>query len=86
MAKVKNIGRQPRGFWDENYNHVTVAYGEEKEFNMSENDYKKLSEILEAEGDPAPYELTGGAGGITKPAPKALPPKDDHDDKSDKKK
>ena len=82
MAKVKNIGRQPRGFWDESFNHVIVGHGEEKEFNMSENDYNKLQEILEAEGDPAPYELSGGAGGITKPAPAK---KAEHHDKAEKK-
>ena len=82
MAKVKNLGRQPRGFWDESFNPVVVGYGEEKEFNMSENDYKKLQELLEAEGDFPPYELSGGAGGITKPAPaKKAEPKDDKAEK-----
>jgi hypothetical protein len=87
MAKVKNLGRQPRGFFDESYNHVIVAHGEEREFNMTENDYKKHQEILEAEGDMPPYELTGGAGGVTKPAPaktSAKEPKDDHEDEVDK--
>jgi hypothetical protein len=67
MALVKNNGVQPRGFWDVNFNHVLVPAGSEAQFNMSENDYKKLEEILEAEGDPAPFELSGGPGGVNKP-------------------
>ena len=39
MAKVKNIGRAVRGFYDEQGEHVTVQPGEEKEFNMTEADY-----------------------------------------------
>jgi hypothetical protein len=63
MTTVKNTGVQPRGFWDENFNHVVVPPGQEAQFNMSENDYKKNQEILENCGDPKPYEISGGAGG-----------------------
>jgi hypothetical protein len=71
MAKVKNIGRQPRGFYDEKHNLVVVAQGEEAEFNMKENDYKKQQELLEACGDPKPFEISGGPGGVSKPGKKA---------------
>lgn len=66
MAKVKNTGQQPRGFWDEDGSNIVVLPGEEAEFNMSEADYKKNQELLEAEGDPPPFELSGGAGGVKK--------------------
>jgi hypothetical protein len=72
MAKVKNIGRQPRGFYDEKHNLVVVAQGEEAEFNMKENDYKKQQELLEACGDPKPFEISGGPGGVSKPGKKSV--------------
>lgn len=65
MAKIRNTGRQPRGFFDEEGGHVVVAPGEEKEFNMTEEDFKKLQELAESE-DPAPYEISGSHGGVKK--------------------
>jgi hypothetical protein len=72
MAKVKNIGRQPRGFYDDKHNQVVVAQGEEAEFNMKEADYKKQQELLEACPDPKPFEISGGAGGVSKPGKKPV--------------
>jgi len=65
MAKVKNTGRQPRGFFNDEGVQVTVMPGEEKEFNMSEADYKKCEELAQME-DPPLYEITGGHGGVKK--------------------
>jgi hypothetical protein len=61
MAHVKNTGNQPRGFYDDGFNHITVMPGQEALINMSEDYYKKLQELLEACDDPKPYELLGGA-------------------------
>lgn len=69
MAKVKNTGKQPRGFWDDQGNQVVVAPGDEREFNMTEADYKHLTELIKDE-DPPPYELSGSAGGVKKLTPK----------------
>jgi hypothetical protein len=65
MAKVKNIGRAVRGFYDEQGEHVTVQPGEEKEFNMTEADFNKLKELLENEEE-TPFELSGSHGGVKK--------------------
>jgi len=65
MAKVKNTSNQPRGFITEDGGQVTVMPGEEKEFNLTEADYKKLEEIA-ASTDPAIYEISGGPGGVKK--------------------
>jgi hypothetical protein len=70
MAKIKNIGRQPRGFYNENHNLVVVAQGEEAELNMKDNDYKKIQQLLENCPDPKPFEISGGAGGVSKPGKK----------------
>ncbi len=77
MATVKNTGVQPRGFWDEGFNHIVVAPGQEAQFNMSENDYKFNQKLLENCEDPKPYEISGGAGGVNKVAMKAIANKDD---------
>jgi len=71
MAKVKNTGGQPRGFFTEDGGHVTVAPGEEKEFNMTEADFKNLQQNLENTDDPKPYELSGSAGGAKSEKKKA---------------
>jgi len=63
MAKIKNTGNQPRGFFTEEGTHVVVQPGEEGEFNMTENDFNKLKEVLDAV-DPPPYELSGSPGGV----------------------
>ena len=63
MAKVKNIGNQPRGFMTEDGGQVVVRPGEEKEFNLTEADFNKIKELIEAE-DPPPFELSGSAGGV----------------------
>jgi len=60
MAHVKNTGRQPRGFWDDAYNHIVVMPGQEALINMNEGDYKKIQELLENEDDPKPFTLEGG--------------------------
>jgi hypothetical protein len=65
MAKVKNTGNQPRGFFTDDGGQVTVAPGEEKEFNMTEADYKKCEEIAQHD-DPPLYEISGGHGGVKK--------------------
>jgi len=65
MAKVKNTGRQPRGFFNDEGVQVTVMPGEEKEFNMSEADYKKVEEMAQME-DPPMFEISGGHGGVKK--------------------
>jgi len=63
MAKVKNTGGQPRGFFTEDGGHVTVNPGEEKEFNMSEADFKHMQQTLDNMDDPKPYEISGSHGG-----------------------
>jgi membrane protein involved in colicin uptake len=63
MAKIKNTGTQPRGFYDDQGNHIVVAPGEEAEFNMTEADYDKCVELAASE-EPPPYEISGGAGGV----------------------
>jgi len=63
MAKIKNTGRQARGFFDEDGVQVVVPPGGEAEFNMSEADYKKCEELAKME-DPPLYEISGGHGGV----------------------
>ena len=70
MAKVKNISKGPRGFYDDGLNHIILQPGEEKEFNMTENDYNKLKEIIEMEGEEPTIELSGSFGGVKKKTPK----------------
>lgn len=65
MAKVKNTGNQPRGFYDEDGTHVVVPPGDEAEFNMTEADFKKAKEVAEGE-DPPAYEISGSHGGVKK--------------------
>jgi transposase len=65
MAKVKNIGRQPRGFYSDDGTQVVVRPGEEKEFNMSEADYNKAKELVESEEYPS-LEISGEHGGVKK--------------------
>jgi hypothetical protein len=65
MAKVKNTGNQPRGFFTEEGGQVVVAVGEEKEFNMTEADFNKCKEVAASE-EPAPYEISGSPGGVKK--------------------
>jgi len=77
MAKVRNIGRQPMGFYDEGGANIVVNGGNEADIPMTEAYYAKLESILER-CDPKPYELSGGAGGKQKAKsepPKAEPPK-----------
>jgi len=64
MAKVKNTGGQPRGFFTEDGGQVVVHPGEEKEFNMTEADFKNLQQSLENSDDPKPFELSGSHGGV----------------------
>lgn len=64
MAKVKNTGGQPRGFFTEDGGHVTINPGEEKEFNMTEADFKHLQQVIENTDDPKPFELSGSHGGV----------------------
>jgi hypothetical protein len=64
MAKIKNTGGQPRGFNTEDGGHVVVRPGEEKEFNMSEADFKHLQQTLEGLDDPKPFEVSGSHGGV----------------------
>jgi hypothetical protein len=64
MAKIKNTGGQPRGFNTEDGGHVIVRPGEEKEFNMSEADFKHLQETMEGLPDPKPFEVSGSHGGV----------------------
>jgi hypothetical protein len=64
MAKIKNTGGQPRGFNTEEGGHVVIRHGEEKEFNMTEADFKHLQETLENHPDPKPFEISGSAGGV----------------------
>lgn len=68
MAKVKNTGRQPRGFFDDKGNNVVIPPGGEATFPMTDAYYAKLEEIL-ARCDPKPYELSGGGGGKSPPPP-----------------
>ena len=63
MAKIKNTGKQPRGFFTDSGEHVVVEPGQEAEFNMTEADFNKVKELAEAE-DPAPYEVSGSFGGV----------------------
>ena len=74
MAKIKNTGRQPRGFIDEQGGQHTVPPGGEIEINMTPADYEKCEEVLKKEEEmhkddpaykdvPPPYEISGGAGG-----------------------
>lgn len=65
MAKVKNTGTQPRGFFCDDGTQVVVQPGEEKEFNMTEADFNKAKELAESE-DPPPYEIGGSHGGVKK--------------------
>ena len=63
MAKVKNTGKQPRGFFTEEGGQVFVAPGEEAEFNMTKADFEKCKEIAEFD-DPPLYEISGSPGGV----------------------
>lgn len=63
MAKVKNTGSQPRGFYTEDGGHVVVQPGEEAEFNMTEADFNKVKELATTE-DPPPFEISGSHGGV----------------------
>ena len=63
MAKIKNTGNQPRGFFNDEGVQVTLQPGEEKEFNMTEADFNKIKELAESE-DPAPFEIGGSFGGV----------------------
>jgi hypothetical protein len=64
MAKIKNTGGQPRGFNTEEGGHVIVKPGEEREFNMTEADFKHLQETMEGLPDPKPFEVSGSHGGV----------------------
>jgi hypothetical protein len=77
MAKIKNTGKGPRGFYDEQGEHIVVQPGDEAEIKMTEADYEKVQELLKKEeelrekdpltkDDPPPFELSGGAGGKKK--------------------
>ena len=84
MAHIKNIGKQPMGFFDENGNNVVVQRGAEADIPMTEPYYEKLETIL-SKCDPKPYELTGGAGGKPpKEVKKSEPVKSDSDKQQDK--
>ena len=63
MAKIKNTGTQPRGFFADDGTHVVIQPGEEAEFNMSEADFNKVKELAAAE-DPPPFEISGAFGGV----------------------
>ena len=63
MAKIKNTGNQPRGFFADDGTHVVIQPGEEAEFNMTEADFNKVKEIAETE-DPPLYEVSGSFGGV----------------------
>jgi hypothetical protein len=65
MAKVKNTGKQPRGFFVDDGTQVVVAPGEEKEFNMTEADFNKVKELA-AQEDPPLYEISGSHAGVKK--------------------
>jgi hypothetical protein len=65
MAKVKNTGRQPRGFFTDEGTQVVVPPGGEMEFNMNEADYKKCEELAQMD-DPPLFEISGGHGGVKK--------------------
>lgn len=65
MAKVKNTGNQPRGFFTEEGEQIVVGVGEEREFNMTEADFAKCKEVAASE-DPSPYEISGSPGGVKK--------------------
>jgi hypothetical protein len=71
MAKIKNTGGQPRGFNTEDGGHVVVGPGEEKEFNMTEADFKHLQSVMESHDDPKPFEVSGSHGGV-KPEKKSV--------------
>lgn len=65
MAKVVNTGKQPRGFWDTGMNNIVVPPGEEREFNMTEEDYAFNEQLLEDdESEPPLFELSGGAESV----------------------
>ena len=49
MAKIKNTGKSPRGFIDDQGLQHTVQPGEEAEINLTEADFDKLKELLEKE-------------------------------------
>jgi hypothetical protein len=63
MAKVKNTGRQPRGFMTEDGGQVVVNPGEEKEFNLTEADFNKIKELVAGEEIPS-FEISGSPGGV----------------------
>ena len=65
MAKIKNTGNQPRGFFTDDGNQVVVQPGEEKEFNMTEADFAKVKELAEYD-DPPAFQISGSAGGVKK--------------------
>jgi hypothetical protein len=69
MATIKNIGRQPMGFYDEAHKHVIVRPGEEITIAISDGYYAKLEGMLAKCGDRKPYELSGGGGGKASPKP-----------------
>ena len=64
MAKIKNVGDQPRGFFTDQGEHVVVEPGDEAEFNMTEADFNKLKELNENEGEKPPLEIGGSFGGV----------------------
>jgi hypothetical protein len=66
MAKIKNVGAQPRGFITESGEQVILQRGEEREFNMTEADFKHLQQAMENHGDPKPLEVSGSHGGADK--------------------
>jgi hypothetical protein len=71
MAKIKNTGGQPRGFNTEDGGHVVVRPGEEKEFNMTEADFRHLQQTMEDHPDPKPFEVSGSHGGVKSKKDKA---------------
>jgi hypothetical protein len=84
MAHIRNIGKQPMGFFDETGNSHVVQRGAEADIPMTEPYYAKLEAIL-SKCDPKPYELTGGAGGKPpKEVKKSEPVKSDSDKQQDK--
>ena len=65
MAKIKNVGDQPRGFFTDQGDHVVIEPGDEAEFNMTEADFNKLKELNEAENaENPPLEIGGSFGGV----------------------
>ena len=59
MAKIKNMGAQPRGFIQEDGSTVTVRHGEEADVNMTEADFNHLKKVMENADDPKPFEISG---------------------------